>query len=376
MMKQTQHAVGDQVRCAYLTKEERVHTFNQVIMHPLLMAAAQALEEAIREPGSALIIFVCEPAGFGKTTLKNLALQPNMEMKRAPFLSLLARPPLYGSFSWREFLLNGISTLEQPLIGRKDIIENDEEKAQVLHQGRSRSGSRTLLRIRDDDLRISFETAMKRRCLSAVIIDDAQHLGRVSGKRQLQNQLDCLKSMAETTGTPHVLIGTYELFSLLHVSAQAMGCNDFIHFPRYGSTDEELSQFRGVLSTFQHMLPFEEATDILLEHWEFCYERSLGCIGLLHFMLTRAVRAALWAEETKLSQRYLERYAISSVESYAILRETYDFETELAYTPSSADLRQLLGMKPQSSFRQKISRTHPRARFKVKERKPILDQAE
>jgi hypothetical protein len=312
MMKQT-HVVEDRVRCAYLTKEERVHTFNQVIMHPHLMAATQALEEALREPAGALIIFVCGPVGVGKTTLINRALQPNMEIERAPFLSLLARPPLYGSFSWREFLQNGISTLEQPLIGRKDIIKNDKENTHVAHQGESRSRSRTLQRIRDDDLRISFETAMKRRRPSAVIIDDAQHLGRVSGKQKLQNQLDCLKSMAETTGTQHVLIGTYELFSLLNVSVQATGRSDFIHFPRYGSTDEELSQFRSALSTFQELLPFEEVTDILLEHWEFCYERSLGCIGLLHFMLTRAVRAALWAEETKLSQHYLERYAISSV---------------------------------------------------------------
>jgi len=93
MMKQT-HVVEDRVRCAYLTKEERVHTFNRVIMHPHLMAATQALEEALREPAGALIIFVCGPVGVGKTTLINLALQPNMEIERAPFLSLLARPPL------------------------------------------------------------------------------------------------------------------------------------------------------------------------------------------------------------------------------------------------------------------------------------------
>jgi AAA domain len=373
MMEQT-YAAGDPVRCTDLIREERLYIFKQVITHPHLMAAAQALEEAIREPGGALIIFLCGPTGVGKTILKNHAMRWDSE--RTPILSLFARPPLYGSFSWREFLQSGISTLEQLLIGRKIIIDNDKEKTLVARQGESESGSGPLQKIRNDYLRSSLETAMKRCRTTAVFIDDAQHLARVSGKRQLQNQLDCLKSMAEATETPHVLIGTYELLALLHVSAQAIARSRLIHFPRYGSTDEELFEFKGVLSAFQDLLPFEEPTDILLKHWEFCYERSLGCIGLLHIMLTRAVHAALWADETKLNQHYLEHFAFSAAESYAILRETYACETELAYTSDGAELRQMLGMKPQSAIRQAISRTGSRARFGVKERRPIRDQAE
>ncbi len=150
-------------------------------------------------------------------------------------------------------------------------------------------------------MRQSFETTVKRRRPLAIFIDEAQHLGKVSSERQLKNQLDCIKSLAETTGTIIILIGTYELLPLRNLSAQLIGRSLDIHFPRYRSTAKELSQFKNVLRTFQDALPFVEETDILLKHWEFCYECSIGCVGNLRLMLVRAVHAALWADAKTLT---------------------------------------------------------------------------
>ena len=329
-MKQTDTVTG-RARYAGSTKEERLSAFKRVVAHPHLVAASQAVDEAIREPGGALLIFVCGPTGVGKTTLKNHLLQRDKE--RAPIFSLLARPPLQGSFSWREFLQNSIVALGQPLIGQKGMggFDNDKKNTKLTQLDEYGPGRRPLKRIRDDDLRLSLETALKQRPPAAVIIDDAQHLGRVSGIRQLQNQLDCLKSLAEVTETVHVLIGTYELLPLYSVSAQATGRSCFVHFPRYSSTDGELSQFKAVLRAFQNLLSFEEATDILLEHGEYCYERSLGCIGILHTILTRAVHAALCADEKTLNWKYLEQYAIPEAGCHRMMREIYEAERELAH---------------------------------------------
>lgn len=264
------------------TKEDRLRAFKRLIAHPHLVAASQVVDQAIREQDGALLILVCGPTGVGKTTLKNHVLRPDGE--QAPILSLLAMPPLHGSFSWREFLQNGIALLEQSFMGHKGTysVDNSEEHTHLAQPGESWLGGRPLKRIVDGDLRISLEMALKQWRPAAVIIDDAQYLGRVSGKRQLREQLDCLKSMAETTETVHVLIGTYELLNLYDVCAQSTARSFFVHFPRYGSTDEELSRFKDALSAFQEFLPFEEETDLLLKHWEFCYERSLGCVGILH----------------------------------------------------------------------------------------------
>ncbi len=341
---------GDQPQYAQMTKEERSHAFMRTIAHPHFVATSRALQNAIQETSGVSLVFVCGPAGVGKTTLKNHVLQRHK--RHAPILSLLAKPPLHGSFSWKEFLKSGISALEQPLVGREYISsgDDDEENTDLVRSGKSRPGSRPLTKIRDDDLRLSLETAMKRHRPGAVIIDDAHHLGRVSSTRQLQNQLNCLKSMAEATETVHVLIGTYELLPLLNSSAQSLAHSCFIHFPRYGSTAEELSQFKAVLRTLQDLLPFEEATDLLLQQWEFCYERSLGCVAILHVMLARAVHAALCADEKTLSREYLEQYALPETGCYMMLREIYEAERDLAHGSAPTELRPMLGLIPPTTF--------------------------
>ena len=133
-----------------------------------------------------------------------------------------------------------------------------------------------------------------------------------------------------------VLVGTYELLALRHISAQIVGRSITIHFPRYGSTHEELTQFRGVLSAFQDLLPFEEETGILLEHWEYCYERSLGCVGILHQMLVRAVHSALWAGEKTLRVKYLRQHALSKADCDLMLREIQEGERAFTFGPRRA----------------------------------------
>jgi hypothetical protein len=140
------------------------------------------------------------------------------------------------------------------------------------------------------------------------------------------------------------------LLPLRALSAQLIGRSLDIHFPRYHSTKRELSQFKNVLRTFQDALPFVEETDILLKHWEFCYERSIGCVGNLRLMLVRALRAALWADAKTLSWKHLKANAISEAESFGMMHEAYKGEEGLASKPGQrAQLRQMLGLAPDNT---------------------------
>src|SRR5258708_31497936 len=125
--------------------------------------------------------------------------------------------------------------------------------------------------------------------------------------------------------------------ALRNLSAQLIGRSLDIHFPRYRSTEKELAQFKNVLRTFQDALPFVEETDILVKHWEFCYERSIGCVGNLRMMLVRAVHAALWADAKTFSWNHLKTHAFSEAESYEMMLEAYEGEKELASKPKQRE---------------------------------------
>src|SRR6266581_4548358 len=342
----------DRARYAKMTKEERLQAFKRTIAHPHLEATDKALRRAIQEPGGASIINVFGPARVGKSTMMYhvirtiiLEMLPLLQQdrERVPLLSLMPRPPLSGYFNWKDFFQDGLVAFDEPLIDHKIAFDTEDDEGQSVESRSKRKPPEGT----KDALRQSFETAAKRRRPVAIFIDEAQHLGKVSSERQLQNQLDCIKSLAENTGTIIVLIGTYQLLPLRNLSAQLIGRSLDIHFPRYRSTEKELSQFKNVLRTFQDALPFVEETDILLKHWEFCYERSIGCVGNLRLMLVRAVHAALLANARTIRWKDLRTHAFSEAESYEMMREAYEGESELASKPDQhAKLREMLGLAP------------------------------
>jgi len=211
----------DRKRYTTMTKDERLQEFKRTVAHPHLKAVDKALREAIREPGGASLVFVYGPARVGKTTMKNHVIReivtemlPTLQEDREqiPIVDILSRPPMNNSFSWKDFLQSALLALEEPLIDHK-ILFNCENYMEAIQTTKSQSMRRPPEGTKDA-LRVSFETAIRQRRPKAIIIDDAQHLGKVSGGRQLQNQLDCIKSLADITETIHVLIGTYELLPL------------------------------------------------------------------------------------------------------------------------------------------------------------------
>jgi hypothetical protein len=179
----------------------------------------------------------------------------------------------------------------------------------------------------------------------AVLIDEAQHLARMSSGRRLSDQLDVIKSLANRTNTVHVLIGTYELLAFRNLSAQLSRRSIDIHFPRYKADDpDDLKVFRTIVKSFEQQLPLSEPPD-LLKDWEYLYERSIGCVGMLKDWLMRVLVSVSRRSAETLNRKDLEAHAASVAQCDKMLSEALEGEVRLIETAEERSrLRTRLGL--------------------------------
>jgi len=189
------------------------------------------------------------------------------------------------------------------------------------------------------------ERALAFRRPMAVLIDEAQHLARMSSGRRLSDQLDVIKSLANRTNTVHVLIGTYELLAFRNLSAQLSRRSIDIHFPRYKADDpDDLKVFRTIVKSFEQQLPLLEPPD-LLKDWEYLYERSIGCVGILKDWLVRVLVSLSRRGAESLNRKDVEAHAPSVAQCDKMLSEAVEGEVRLSESAEERNrLRTRLGL--------------------------------
>ena len=229
-----------------------------------------------------------------------------------------------AQFSWKDYYRRALIALEEPLIDRKISYR-------VRGLFRDGSGRLTLdPRAVGLEIRYALESALIHRRPAAFFIDEAQHLAKMKSGRKLQDQLDSIKSLASLTHTVHVLIGTYELLPFRNLSAQLSRRSVDIHFRRYRlDRREDFAAFQSVVFTFQRHLPLSGESD-LLRHLDYCYERSIGCVGVLKDWLTRALAVALTEGSPAITRKILEQSAWSASQSECMAKEALEGEADLA----------------------------------------------
>ncbi len=336
-----------QIRLAYFA--------GKVVAHPRLKEAHQALLGAIRWPTATSLILVFGPTGVGKTTLRRRVEKqlideglPDLEKDpgRVPVVGIEAVAPESGQFNWKDYYTRALTALDEPLI--RDKIDYDTRSVR-----RSSTGRLVVDRgAAAPALRRALEQCLHHRRVAAVIVDEAQHLKKMASGRRLLDQMDTLKSLAGMTDTVHVLVGTYELLGLANLSAQLSRRSVEIHFGRYrAELPEDLLAFKSVLLTFQRHLPLAREPD-LVGRYEYLYEHSVGCIGVLKDWLNRALAAALEEGETTLSDRHLEQHAEPTRKLLSLAREIKEGEEALQDSGREhGELRRLLGLEPEPTGR-------------------------
>lgn len=352
------------------------------IAHPLLKGADGDLKQAIREPAGRSLIFVYGPTGVGKTTLRRRvekhiteSMMENLRQDSGilPVVSIEAAAPDCSQFSWKDYYRRALIALDEPLVDRKltHYVHNSFRDG----CGRALTDSR----VPGLELRMALESALIHRRPAAFFIDEAQHLAKMKSGRKLQDQLDSIKSLASVSNTVHVLIGTYELLPFRNLSAQLSRRSIDVHFPRYhAERSEDFTAFRNAVFTLQCHLPLSGESH-LLPHIEYCYERSIGCVGLVKDWLTRALALALNQGADAVNFKMLERTAWSLDQSERMAREAVDGESEVTEKGQKRNrLKQLLQMGTTTSWAAPAPPCMsppptPQQNKRVGQRKPVRD---
>jgi len=336
----------------------RLEYFEQrcLISHPRLQGALETIiqticppdeEASTRRPGT--MVLVIGPSRVGKTTLIRLLEEQLLTRTKAlmasnpsfiPFASILAAGSGANRFEWAEYYRAVLRSLHDPFVDGK------------------------IARIRVRELREAMETALLERKPLAIIVDEAHHLAEAARGSRLQSQLNHLKHFENATGVSHILVGTYEMRPFRKANAQ-LACRSIdVHFPRYdASIDQDAQVFQSVVWALQRQLPVEKEPP-LVDHWEFLYARSIGCVGLVKMHLNRALNLALTEKAKTVTLTHLRKTAMPEARVEAALRNALESEAELTESDGADErLLTLLGLRD--------SRKTPQSKAKTDDLSPV-----
>jgi len=320
------------------------------IAHPHLDNAVEKLKLIIRNPGESRVVFIYGPTGVGKTTLQriiekwliNLTLL-ELETDRGCISVASVEVVLHksGFFNSKDHLKRCLFALNEPEefinykinYGVKGIYRNKDD--QIIIEPR----------VNEPELDWALEQALKHRRPSIFFIDEFHHMLKVASGRKLTDLPEAIKSLANRTSVVHGLIGTYEVLTLHDVGEQLSRRSVYIHIPRYRADwEEERLIYQSVVWSFQRGMPIEEEPD-LLSHWEYLYERSLGCVGTLKNWLSTSLADALLEGAKTLTLKHLEQRALSVAQCRNMFKKIKEGEHNHAQIEAEVEqLRAALGL--------------------------------
>jgi energy-coupling factor transporter ATP-binding protein EcfA2 len=350
----------------YFKKHTVTHTIFNEISQELLFT----IEDA--QPGT--LIFLYGPSGVGKTTMlkliervliKQMLSQLETDLNMIPVVSVSAVETEIGSFDWKDFFQRLLIKLNDPLPEDKlDLAfpNNDYKQNKQLLESGDRGSARKFRR--------AVENMLKHRKPLAVLIDEAQHIGKVVSSRKLLNQLNVIKCLANESNSVYVLSGTYELIPFLNLNDQLSRRGINIQFPRYQVENEkDRDSFINTLRNFQQYLPLYEFPD-LISRWDYFYERTIGCIGTLNDWLERSLSLALRDGGKQMTAKHWEKRAPMLSQCQKKLTEVLLSENNLKEDPNSwVNFRHKIGLSEIETSIFEVSPTKDEVKTPVKNKR-------
>ncbi len=327
------------------SKENKLKYFKEVIVpHRNIRSLLERLLKNAIEPDDALVYLVFGVTGVGKSRLK---AEFEKRLLRHLQDEILANPGSLivggievdsaegGKFNYSDYYIQALESLREVLIEYKenyDInIDNDnDDNLWGDHEGKNAKA-----------LRRTIQKVFLHRDLRAYTLDEAQHLFDVAGGRQINVQMNWIKSLANKTQTVHILFGTYDLLKCQEVNGQVgRRSEDYYLPPYYLDGIEDQQEYIKVIKTLQQHFPVDIAPQ-LEERWEYFMEYSIGCIGILKSWCYRALKTALDDNAKTVRMKDFEARELSAGRRRKIKEELEEGERRLASLYNDVKVKKL-----------------------------------
>ena len=301
----------------------------QRIRHTRIASTIDECRLMLAAGDNANLLLLCGPTGVGKSTLGDFLVETELKDQAAvlsenpgyvPAIRVEAPASGERDFSWRLFYQRMLDALEGELDAPRTAYGIDPATGKVVRP----VGPQTN---RLSGLRTAVERSLRNRGTRIVVVDEAAHMMRQCHPSRLVEQFNTLKSLSNESHVQWILLGSYDLFELVSLSAQLARRTHVIHFGRYREDDEDdVRAFCSCLSKLGKQMPALKNLD-LLQYADAFQQNTLGCVGTLRTVL---VRLNLLVAEKGWSEDVLRKALLTEAQTEQILREIVEGEERIA----------------------------------------------
>lgn len=305
----------------------------ETVKHKLQEQAHEAVSFACNDDPSSAIIVLAGPTGVGKSTLlSKFADEYLLERAAAMATDATLRPIAYTvsvasghkGFDWKRLFKDAGRNLGDPFAYRRDHCgprkDRPNKRAPLTRLAGESLGASVM--------REELEAELELRGCGMWIIDEAHHVIRGARKGGPGDQLDVLKSLAQTSRARLLLCGTYDLPDYMLGSGQLSRRSSVIRFNRYRWTDpDERRVFANVVRALLKRLPYASRHPDVKENLQFFYLHSLGCIGIFKDWAARALALQLRRGDAALTIEHFRQTRLPAKKLAVINQEVIDGES-------------------------------------------------
>ena len=266
-----------------MSNDDKINYFeSKIISHTRLSELEKEILDYIKHPKKKILL-VLGPPQIGKSTLLE---NVNMSIL-AEYVSKMNDDPGFIPITWVEAFNSRRKIYDwKPVYSSAYEILNEALDSKLISRTKSPLGQG------EAGYRDSFIKALKNRHTKIVQIDEGHLLVYVSDKR---GQLEEIKTISNFSKALIIIYGTYALAEFIRPNAQLALRNHEFHFSRYkplNEDPEDFNNFVDAIGTFQNYLPVRN-TPQLVDHAEYIYLNTAGCVGVLKVWLQSCLSDSL-----------------------------------------------------------------------------------